>query len=216
MKKYLTAYKHYLNEDALNSITNSKVFRRLTWYWNLAMAISIFPELLLGGFGIRINLTKVPENIFFFMALGLLALSLINTAVFLFIANKYHFFKRKSILLVIAFSPLAAVITSFLTSFTAIRTVNADGVVQYNHIIHVLFQLLVATPLFVIYIIFCYYAFYDRCCKMANILLRKEMAIHKQELDESTKKLKEQTFLNITYKYHALKAKKNKKKEDLE
>ena len=216
MKKYLTSYKHYLNEDALGSVDNSKVFRRLTWYWCLAYAISVFPEIFLGGFGIRIDFTKAPENVFYFMALGFLALSLINTAVFLRIATKYHFFKRKSTLLAITFSPLVAVITSFLTSFTAIKTVNADGTVYYNQVIHIAFQFLIALPLFVIYCIFCYYAFYDKCTRMASKLLEKEIAIHKEEAREANEKLRKETFQTITYRFHAWKAKKNKKKDDLE
>lgn len=214
MRRHQTAYQHYLNEDALNSVTRSKVFRRLTWYWTLAYAFSIVPELLLGGFGIRINFTKAPENIFYIMALSILLLSLLCTMVFLIIASKYHFFKRKSILFVIAFSPLAAVITSFLTSFTAIKSVNAEGVIEYNQVIHIVFQFFIALPLFVIYCIFCYYAFYDRCSKLTYSLLKKEHEIHKQEAKEANEKLKKEVFNEITYRFYARKAKKKDEEEE--
>ena len=214
MKKYLTAYQHYLNEDALNSVTNSKVFRRLTWYWTLAYALSIFPELIIGGFGIRIHFDVMPENIFYFMALGILLLSLLCTMVFMIIASKYHFFKRKSILLVIAFSPLAAVITSFLTSLTAIKSVNAEGVIEYNQVIHIVFQFFIALPLFVIYFIFCYYAFYDRCSKLAYSLLKKEHEMHKEAAKAANEELKKEVFNEITYRFYARKAKKKDEEEE--
>ena len=211
MKTYKNAYKHYLNEDALMAVMHSKVFRRLRFYWMMAFAMSFIPAFLLSMSGIRKELFAFPNNMIYWISIAFIVLSLACSLVFLIVALKHNIFKKKGIVYAITFSPFAAIVVSLLISFAAIKVANPNGSSDYNVIIPLLFQLLIGFPLAVFYLFFCYYAFIDRIQDMSRGLLDNEMEIYKQEAKASNEELKKQVFQNITYKYHAAKA---KKKED--
>ena len=211
MKTYKNAYKHYLNEDALMAVMHSKVFRRLRFYWMMAFAVSFIPAFLLSMSGIRKELFAFPNNMIYWISIAFVVLSLACSLVFLIVALKHSIFKKKGIVYAITFSPFAAIVVSLLISFTAIKVANPNGGSDYNVIIPLLFQLLIGFPLAVFYLFFCYYAFIDRIQDMSRGLLDNEIEIYKQEAKASNEELKKQVFQNITYKYHAAKA---KKKED--
>ena len=211
MKAYKTSYKYYLNEEAVLAVSNSKVFRRLRFYWMMAFALSFIPAFLLSMSGIRKELFAFPNNMVYWISIGFIVLSLACTAIFLTVALRHNIFKKKGIVYAIAFSPIVAIIVSLAISFTAIKKTYPDGNSDYNVIIPLLFQLLIGLPSAGIYLFFSYYAFIDKAQDMASGLLNQEIEVNKEEVKEANEELKKQVFQNITYKYHASKA---KKKED--
>ena len=213
MKAYKTSYKYFLNEDAIMDVNNSKVFRRLRFYWILAFAWSFIPAFLLSMSGIRKELFAFPSNMVYWISIAFTAISLLFSVVFLTTALRHNIFKKKAIVYAIAFSPFVAILVSLAISFTAIKTTYPDGNSDYNVIIPLLFQLLIGFPLAVFYLFFCYYAFIDKTQDMALGLLNKEIEVYKEESKAANEELKKEVFNNITYKYHAAKAEKNKKED---
>ena len=211
MKAYKTFYKYFLNEEALLMASHSKVFRRLRFYWMMAFALSFIPAFLLSMSGIRKQLFAFPNNMVYWISIAFIVLSLGCTAIFLTVALRHNIFKKKSIVYLIAFSPFVAIIVSLAISFAAIKTTYPDGSADYNVIIPLLFQLLIGLPSAIAYLFFSYYAFIDRIQDMARGLLNQEIETNKEEMKIVNEELKKQVFQNITYKYHASKA---KKKED--
>lgn len=211
MKAYKTSYKYFLNEEAVIASENSKAFRRLRFYWVMAFALSFIPAFLLSMSGIRKELFSFPNNMVYWISLGFTVLSLGCTTIFLTVALRHNIFKKKSIVYLIAFSTFVAILVSLAISFTAIKTTYPDSSSDYNVIIPLLFQLLVGLPAAVAYLFFSYYAFLDKAQDITLGLLNKEIEISKEESKAASEELKKQVFQNITYKYHANKA---KKKED--
>jgi len=213
MKKYQYFYKHFLNEEAINVVSSSKPFRRIRHNWLMAFAFSFIPALLLSMCGLRIEFFSFPKNMVYWISLGFIALSLLHAIIFIVTANNHNFFKKKIILLAIAFSPLVAILISLAISFAVIPMTEPDGSTSYNVIVPLLFHLLIGFPASVIYLFFSYYAFLDKCQTMAHKLLGIETERYKEESKAASEELKKEIFNNYTYKYHAHKAEKNKKED---
>ena len=116
---------------------------------------SVLAAIFLANGGTRLDITKFPDAIFYIFAFFFIAITTIHTVLFIINSLKAKLFKRKGVMLSIAFSPLFSVLVAFLMSFTALR--EADG--TYNVFIPVLYQLLIGFPLLIIYLHFCDYAF---------------------------------------------------------
>lgn len=211
MKAYKTSYKYYLNEEAVIDTNNSKSFRRLRFFWLMAFALSFIPAFLLSMSGIRKELFAFPSNLVYWISIAFTVLSLGCSMIFLAIALRRNIFKKKGIVYAITFSPIAAIVVSLAISFTAIKTSYPDGSADYNVVIPLAFDLLIGLPSAVIYLMFSYYAFIDKAQDIARVLLEKKIEKNNEEAKAASEELKKQVFQNITYKYHASKA---KKKED--
>ncbi len=207
MKNKHNLYKGILNPDLLVSLKYARTFSWLKFIWMMMVAFSILGSFLLCMFGIRIDFAKSPENIFYIFALSFTGLSIVNALVFLLISLKIKLFKKKSILLAIAFSPIVAIIVSFAFSFTVIPYQNDGGEIEYNVIIPLIYIVLIALPALFMHIYFSYYAFIEQMDKVIAGKINEDIVKNKMELEQSKKELKDQIFQNITYKYHASKAK---------
>ena len=212
MKNKHDLYKGILNPDLFVTLRYAKTFSWLKFIWMVTVAFSVIGAFLLCMFGIRVDFNKSPENIFYIIALSFVGLAIINALVFLLISLKIKLFKNKGVLLAIVFSPLVATIISFAFSFTAIPYRIPEGVTEYNVIIPLIYIVIIALPALVIYIYFSYYAFIEQIQKIMIGKINQDIIQNKIELEQSKKELKKQIFQNITYKYHASKAK--EKEED--
>ena len=207
MSQYNRTFDFYLNKKSLLESSYSSRLGWLNHNFTFMAGASTIPALMISMGGLRAEMFKFPDNIYYIIILVLYALVLLHSLSFLISSLRMNLFKKKWFALAIAFSPLIAILVSFLISFTAIKENLSTGT-SYNVVIPVIFQLLIGLPSFIVYLIFCDYAFFHVTSVRTYYRSQEELEQAKAELKAEIEKA---AFENVTYKYHSKKAEKNNK-----
>lgn len=210
MTKFPNLYKKFLKEENLCSVSRSKGLRRIYFYWLMAFTLSFIPATILCSAGIKEKWFSFPENMMYWITLGFIVFSLLCSTIFIIVSIRSDLFKSKLFIYLVAGGPLLGILVAFLMSFTGIPYIDENGNNETNIIIPIIYMLFVGLPAAAFYLYFCYYTFIGVITRTGYGMYAKEAKERQKEANEEFNKM---MFENITYKYHAKKAEKNKDKE---